>query len=346
MSLSKRLISTGGAGALVPSDNFSIITYTGTKSNQSTNSLSSQLGTVDFAPDWVWIKGRSYADFHAIYDSIRGIRNIGTNSTNQEGTNTTLLTSFNSNGFSLGTDDANFVNKSGETYVAWCWRAAASNATNNDGSEASTIRANPAAGFSIVKSTTTGSDYTVGHGLGVRPKIVINKNVSRSDASYGPWWVWIEGVTGVNGDYSALNATIAKQAFSDQFTTSTTIKYLTAFQAPSASDTIISYAFADVPGYQKIGAYTGDGGTNNQISTGFQPRFLIIKLLSASGQNWYIMDDKRENTSVEKSLSANLTSSEDSLSNHLDFTSTGFTLTKNSGAFNSSGENYLYWAIA
>jgi hypothetical protein len=108
----------------------------------------------------------------------------------------------------------------------------------------------------------------------------------------------------------------------------------------------IAYCFHSVDGYQKVGSYTGDGGTSNAIDLGFQPRWVMIKLSSASGQNWYIMDDLRENTSVEKALSANTSASEDSLSNHLDFTSTGFTLTKSSTAFNGSGNTYIYLAIA
>ena len=71
----------------------------------------------------------------------------------------------------------------------------------------------------------------------------------------------------------------------------------------------------------------------------------MIKLIESASQNWYIMDTSLYGDSVEKYLITNSGAGEVSLSDHLDITSDGFTLTKNSQAFNTSGYRYLYMAF-
>ena len=50
-----------------PTDYFETILYTGNGSSLEVNGL-------DFSPDWVWIKKRSNAANHMVYDSVRGIK--------------------------------------------------------------------------------------------------------------------------------------------------------------------------------------------------------------------------------------------------------------------------------
>ena len=297
---------------------------------------------LDFSPSFVWVKQRNDSEAHFLMDSIRGsTETLYSSGAFQEVTESQGVTSFDSNGFTLGTYAG--MNGSNDTYVAWCWKAAASNATNNDGTTQSTVRANTAAGFSIVKFAATNTSIQVGHGLTSAPNMIIWKNLDTDDN----WYVYFSGLSSPNTQWLNLNLTSAFTTnATNNFSSVTSSTFTSHLWGGAGSNNIIAYCFADVAGYQKIGVYDGDGGTNNQISLGFQPRFLIIKLLSSAGQNWNIMDDKRLDTSVEKVLYANTSDAEDSLSNHLDFTATGFTLTKNSTAFNSSGENYFYWAIA
>lgn len=338
MSLGKKkILSQAAASGITATDHFTIKLYTGTGSSQSIDT--------DFKPDLVWIKRRE-SENHRLFDSIRGsTKLIYSNATNAEVTDANSLTSFDSNGFSLGTSSGE--NVSGGTFVAWCWKAGGSAVSNTNGSITSTVSANTAAGFSIVKFTTnlsSGQSTTVGHGLSNSPELIITKNL---DNTYN-WWVSIDGISGFSqDDHLSLNQNTAKTNISQPFgrATSTVFSISEAFSG-SGTQNLIAYCFHSVDDYQKIGSYTGDGGTNNAINLGFQPRWVMIKLSSHSGQNWYIMDDQRENTSVEKALSANLSDSEETLSNHLDFTSTGFKLTKSSGAFNQSGYTYIYLAIA
>ncbi len=139
---------------------------------------------VAWQPDWVWIKGRPTTSVHSLYDSVRGATKfLRSHANNQETTDTDTLTSFNSNGFSLGADVK--VNTNNDNYVSWNWKANGSGSANTDGDITSTVSVNADAGFSIVQFTPTASSgaFKIGHGLGVSPQVIIQKQTS----STGNW---------------------------------------------------------------------------------------------------------------------------------------------------------------
>ena len=84
---------------------------------------------------------------------------------------------FGSDGFVVSQiSPGNEINYSGNTYVAWCWRAGAgTTSTNTNGSITSVVSVNQDAGFSIVSFGGNGSTGTVGHGLGKTPRMIIQK---------------------------------------------------------------------------------------------------------------------------------------------------------------------------
>ena len=134
-----------------PQKHFEAITYSGNGSARSITGL-------EFKPDFVWIKERTAGTVssHRAFDIIRGAGNVLLpDGTNAELDRPTELTSFDTNGFSLG--DATTVNENGSTVVAWCWKAGGTAVTNNDGSITSSVSANQEAGFSIVVYTGNGS---------------------------------------------------------------------------------------------------------------------------------------------------------------------------------------------
>ena len=101
------------------SDYFDAKTYSGTGVAQSITGL-------EFSPDLVWIKSRSGAYAHLLFDQIRGATEyLRSNLTSGEGTDVNSLTAFTSDGFSVGTTAA--VNLSSSTLVAWAWDAGDSN---------------------------------------------------------------------------------------------------------------------------------------------------------------------------------------------------------------------------
>ena len=156
-----------------PSDYFNTQLYTGT------GSTNAQTG-VGFQPDWTWIKNRSANDGHHIYDVVRGVtKRIRSDTTAAEATTAQGLTAFGTDGFTVGTEED--VNTNSENFISWNWKAGNSaGSSNSDGSITSTVSANTTSGFSIVKWTGTGSDGTVGHGLGAVPEMAIIKSLGNT----------------------------------------------------------------------------------------------------------------------------------------------------------------------
>ena len=168
-----------------PSLHFNTKLYT---ANNGTQSITG----VGFQPDWTWIKCRTQSYNHALFDSVRGATKlIRSNQNNAEETHSTTLTAFDSDGFSLGGNDA-FTNNGSETYVSWNWKAGNSaGSTNNDGSVTSTVSANTTAGFSICKFDFPSSgNFTFGHGLGVAPRMFILRGYTGT----ANWQVYHQGL--------------------------------------------------------------------------------------------------------------------------------------------------------
>jgi hypothetical protein len=161
--------------------------------------------SLNFQPDFLWEKARSTASNNTLIDSIRGVtKELFSNLTNAESTGSNFLVSFNSNGFTMGSNDWG----TSTTVVDWIWNAGGANTTNTSGSVTSIVRANPTAGFSIVTFTApSGSTaYTVGHGLGTTPAMIIVKERS---AAGNDWYVWHQGYSNTAQGNQRLNTTAA-----------------------------------------------------------------------------------------------------------------------------------------
>jgi hypothetical protein len=138
-------------------------------------------GNSNLQPDLIWFKARSAAYYHGLFDVIRGTElRLSTNETDAESSKPSAFTSFDSNGFTVGADVSNTTNTSGQTFVAWQWKANGAGVSNTAGDITSTVSANTTSGFSIVSFDLTGQTgvKTVGHGLGTAPKVVITKRRS------------------------------------------------------------------------------------------------------------------------------------------------------------------------
>ena len=313
--------------------------YTGTGSSRSVTGYG-------FSPDFVWIKERNAAADHALYDSVRGVqKQVESNNTDAETTETTGLTAFNSDGFTVGSLAQ--VNTNTDTYVAWAWDANGAGSTNTAGTITSTVSANTSAGFSIVTYTGTGANATVGHGLGVAPSFIIVKRRNTT----GGWPVY----TSVYGkDYALeLQSTAAIQTISDFWNTANPTSSVFGVNGSYASinasgGTYVAYCFAEVAGYSKFGSYTGNGSTDGPfVYTGFRPKFTLIKKSNSTG-NWMLLDSKRldyNGASASKELYANLALGEGT-SNGPDELSNGFKIRDNYSDINASGDTYIYMAFA
>ena len=99
---------------------FQIKTFTG---DGNDNRAITNDGNSNLRPDWIWFKNRSTTNSHNLLDSRRGITKKleGTNNTNAEGTTSTRLTSFDTDGFTVRTDPS--VNGNTNKIIAWQWAA-------------------------------------------------------------------------------------------------------------------------------------------------------------------------------------------------------------------------------
>jgi hypothetical protein len=312
---------------------FNTVTYTG---NSSTNAITG----VGFAPDFVWIKPRSTTDHHRLNDTIRGVnKTLSSNLQNSEyGPVNAYLDSFDSDGFTVSSSDLGW-NNSSHTYVAWCWNAGGTTASNTDGSITSSIRANQDAGFSIVTWSGSTANGTVGHGLGTAPGLIIFKR--RNATTSWPVYTSILGASQV----IYLNETAAKAASGNSFGSSPTDPTSTVFSVGDKGDTnyddMLAYCWAEKPGVTKIGSYEGNGlASGLSVDVGFRPAMVIIKNADAV-EDWNIIDNR---TPPNANLRPNSTSAEDSAVTCY-LTPTGFTVAAGN-RINFANETFIYIAFA
>jgi len=295
--------------------------------------------TVGFQPDLVWNKVRDRTGDHDLIDSVRGAGyTIKANLTNTQA-GAANLTSFLSNGFQLtNNNDWSSTN----TLVDWSWKAGGTASSNTDGSITSTVSANTVAGFSIVKYTGTGAIGTVGHGLGVAPKMIIAKGLAVDNN----WIVYHSTVGNTKG--LALQDTTdftGSHLFNNTSPTSSVFSLGAVGATNSSGDENIAYCFAEKTGYSKIGSYTGNGNADGAfVYTGFKPAFILIRRTD-SGDNWLIHDNKREGYNpANDELMPNLNNAEQAYDT-LDIVSNGFKLRHSAGRSNNSGGTYIYYAV-
>ena len=293
----------------------------------------------------LWDKPRNQASSHFLFDSVRGIANrFSSNLTNAETSSPTWYTNFGNGSYTTGADDWG----SPTTLVDWIW-AAGTGTTNTAGSITSTVGANTTSGFSVVTYTGTGSDATVGHGLGVAPSMIIGK--ARNSAL--AWRVYHTSIGAAN--FLALNTTDASASGATWNSTTPTSTVFTVGGGSNmnvdSSTTYVAYCFAPIAGYSAFGSFVGNGSADGAfVYTGFRPAFVMLKASSTggAGYNWGMFDNDRLGyNSAQRDLRANTTDTEGTDNNLIDFLSNGFKIRSTSGGFGGgSGVTYVYMAFA
>jgi hypothetical protein len=304
-----------------PSSYFDTKLYTGTGSAQSITGLG-------FSPDLVWAKVRSTAGNHSLYDNVRGAtQRLSSSTTSAEATFTGSLTSFDSGGFSLGSNSDGDVNASGSTYVAWCWDESAT------------------PGFDIVTYTGTGSNTTVAHSLGVAPSMIIYKRRSATDS----WIVYHTSIGTANN--LVLNNTNAQAAngsvyWNSTAPTSTVFSVGTDSAVNASASTYVAYLWSEVAGFSKFGSYTGNGNADGPfVFCGFRPRFILFK--NTTGFNWQILDTARADYNQGTvTLFPNLSNAENTTATQYDILSNGFKIRTSDAGSNGSGNSIIFAAFA
>mgnify|MGYP003121629316 CR=1 FL=1 len=311
-------INVAGNGLSTANEGFDVLTYSGTGSTQSITGL-------NFQPDLVWTAVRDQTGYLKYWqDVVRGsTKTFTTTTAGAESTQSTAITSFDSGGFTVGSNAQ--VNESGRSMIAWCWKAGGSPSSNSDGSITTSVSVNTTYGFSIVSyvgNATAGA--TIGHGLGATPKFVIIK----SRDSGHDWIVYHSSI----GNTAALrlNGTNMSDTntkwFNDAGPSSSTFTLGYTGGTNENGDNMIAYCWSEISGFSKFGGFTHSGSSSSVTGLGFTPRFVLIKRYSAT-DSWYIFDSARDTNNV---IFANTNAAE----------SSGWAITFNADGFSWAGGSF------
>ena len=333
------------SGIIRGNQHFDAVTRVGTGASASVSSL-------QFQPGLVWIKQRSgSAQNHFLMDSVRGKSGtnyfrLQTDNTAAEDASVDHLTSISQTGYTVGASVG--TNAASQSYVDWLWKAGTAVVANTSGSITSQVSANAAAGFSIVTYTGTGANATVGHGLGVAPKLIIQ----RPRGGPAQWPVYNASIGAANA--LLLNSTAALGSYPAMWNSTTPTSSVFSLGTDPTTNTVgacVAYCFAEVSGYSRFGSYTGNGSADGPfIYLGFRPRWVMIKRTDATS-DWLVFDAARSTfNSVDGNLGANSSAAESNwaTTNDVDFTSNGFKLRHDgsTGYDNFSTATYIYAAFA
>ena len=346
-----------------PNQYVGVTTYTGTTGGGTIKDHN-----ILFTPDLVWVKNRTSAEDHKLYDTVRGesggnFYNLEPNTTATSVTESGAVTSMIEGGFT--STGGGHINSNGAPFVSWMWKAGGSKNTFNvdDVGYASAAAAGLTGGditptgasvgtkqgFSIIEFTGSGSGTpSIPHGLSEAPTFIVQKDTEattgwRTFAYDGSTWK----IGNLNNTDALVNAT----------ETAPTSSLFYANGNGNATNTQIAYVWHDVPGLQKFGTYEGSGVAGNYVHLGFRPALLWIKNIDSTAiNNWGIIDSTRSYANVgNHTLATNLNNVEsyygDGASvfgsgNKIDLLSNGFRLQETSGFGNTSGITFLYCAWA
>ena len=325
LKLSNPTAATGATLLLNTTDvagitgNFSTTIYTGTGSSQDVTTGVDLSGSNE---GLVWIKkrGDGSAYDHNLFDTVRGATKwLKSNDTDAEGTRSTGLSAFNSNGFTEG--GSGWTGENGKNYVAWTFKYAPNF-------------------FDIVTwSGNGGGARNISHNLGSAPGMMI---VRRYDGTED-WGVYHRRGNNGTNDEQYLAYLHNTQNFSDADYFNDTAPTSTQFTVGSGRNisgrNYIAYLFghSDSGGSIQCGSYTGSSNTAQDITLGWRPQWILLKKSNAA-DDWRIFDTVRGDNKI---LEPNTSDSELSSSNWITPTSTGFT----AGSSATDSANYIYLAI-
>jgi len=324
-------------------DHFQPVLYAG---NGSSRTIST-----DVVPGLVWIKNRDQADEHKLIDKVRGAtKELSSDSSLVEGTDSNGLTAFATDGFTLGSG-ANGYNDNSENFVTWVFGNDGTRAANNNGAKNIFETVSSAGHFAIFDWDGDSTAGAFQHSMGGAIEMLI---VKRQNVAGWNWYVWhkaladtqallLDTTGGINTSTYWNNVAVNA---ANQFTLGATEGI------NKTGDELISYAFRSVPGICSVGSYEGNGNADGPyISTGFLPRWILIKSVD-SAVTWLIYDTARSPINVaNKVLYSNSTSAENADTGlasdvAIDILADGFKLKENSNYHNRNVTTYMYVALA
>ena len=343
-----------------PSDYFSTITYTG--DGEATRAITG----VGFQPDFLWCKVNAGRQHYLCNSVIGSTYNVDSDRNNAEVNDTTGITGFDADGFSIGSDTNGELNDSGTIQASWCWKMGTTSGLTGGTITPSGYSINTTACQGVYAYTGTGANATIAHGLGKVPTLIWVKCRSNS----ADWSVY-NGTVGYNSGATTaagyldatLNDSNARTTSSTMWNnvdaTDTTFTVGTETQTNNTAYTYIAYVFCDVPGYCTNGQYRGNGNADGPlIYTGFEPSFVIFKNRDSGGpsnygwtmyQNTFGMDGAPStspgyNTILDSFYADQATGI--ATVEKMDFLANGFKLRGSGASSNQASSSFLYTAFA
>jgi hypothetical protein len=318
-----------------PGEYFNVVEWTGTGASNARTGLGHQTGLL-------WGKRTNGVGSHYILNEVTGVLStLSSDTTAAEDTSSSVLTSFDSDGFTLPADAAGYLNYLNREYVGWSWAGSGtSGSSNSDGSITSTVSVNDDAGFSIATWASPLSATTIGHGLSAAPELII----AREYDGVMSWRVYHKDVG--NGHYLLLDTTGAKSATSDWNSTDPTSSVFSVSNRFNTAGNYLAYCFRSIPGYSKVFSYTGNGSADGPfVYLGLKPRWVIYKRSDSTG-SWEIFDTERSGYNlVDDKLFADANTAE-TVADGIDILSNGFKFRSSGASRNASGGTYIGIAFA
>jgi hypothetical protein len=315
--------------------------------------------TFPIVADFVWSKNRTTANDNVLIDTVRGgtspVRALFSNATTAEITTTAGWGGFGypdslsgtSYAVVKGTQATSYTNKLNDSYVNWLWQAGqGSTSSNTSGSITSTVSVNATAGFSVVTWAGTSSAGTIGHGLGVAPRMIIIKGRNYNG---GNWGVYHASLGNTSALYLNLTlATTSSAAYWNNTSPTSTVFSIGTGNADfnSSSYNYVGYCWAEIAGFSRFGSYTGNSSSDGPfVYLGFRPKFIMIKVTTTT-DDWYMYDTSRNTANLTNLvLFADLSNAEATATTAvLDILSNGFKIRGSAGI--NAAQTYIYMAFA
>ena len=206
------------------------------------------------------------------------------------------------------------------------------------------------AGFDCVVYRGDGvAGKQIPHSLSKVPEMIWVKN--RNDGNRS-WFVYHKDSdsSAPEDKYLLLNSTTGVQDDTYWNDTAPTATHFTIGGGSDVNDSTsgrshLALLFASVDGICKVGSYDGTGSAQT-ITTGFQPRFAIIRRIDGSEDHWVVLDTTRGwGSGDDKVLKLNSSDAQGTSEDMGSAASTGITLTSNGWVNHNTGK-FIYYAHA
>ena len=333
--------------------------YTGTGSNITV--------PLDFEPDLVWTKSRSFGTTHLLQNSASGITTqyLQLPAADQEYPGSGGVQSTSATGFVQGTGGA--VNVLDRTYVSWAWAAGGEPTTDNvagagnvptsgsakiNGANMTTslagsipakrLSVNTTAGFSVITWTGTKANASVAHGLGKTPEFIIFKTRG-NNYNYRTYHVGV-GNTKSLGFNLGQSASTNSSYFNNSSPDASIINLGTSDETNDTS--MVAFCFAPIEGYSAAFSFVGNQDSNGPfVHLGFRPRYFIIKCSTGYGE-WVIVDSERIGYNNANYQFWTTSASTEIQNGWFDILSNGFKIRTGSSDVNQLNETHIGFAFA